>query len=65
MNMIQGIMNIQLALQDWAGQSGSDIVSALCGFITVLSGTIMLHVTREQEPVTLPGMDKTKVYWKL
>lgn len=44
-----------IMFKDWAGQSASDIVSAICGFITVLSGTIMLHVTREQEPVTLPG----------
>ncbi|KAF3676107.1 putative magnesium transporter NIPA6 [Capsicum annuum] len=49
-----------IMFKDWAGQSGSDIVSAICGFITVLSGTIMLHVTREQEPVTVQGMDKTK-----
>ncbi|KAM3204680.1 putative magnesium transporter NIPA6 [Capsicum annuum] len=44
-----------IMFKDWAGQSGSDIVSAICGFITVLSGTIMLHVTREQEPVTVQG----------
>uniref|UniRef100_M0ZZE7 Probable magnesium transporter n=1 Tax=Solanum tuberosum TaxID=4113 RepID=M0ZZE7_SOLTU len=41
--------------KDWAGQSASDIISAICGFITVLSGTVMLHVTREQDPVPLPG----------
>jgi len=28
----------------------SSIASELCGFITVLSGTIILHATREQEP---------------
>lgn len=44
-----------IMFKDWAGQSVSDIVSAICGFITVLSGTVMLHVTREQEPVPLPG----------
>ncbi|CAN4125097.1 unnamed protein product [Withania somnifera] len=44
-----------IMFKDWAGQSASDIVSAICGFITVLSGTIMLHVTREQEPVTVQG----------
>ncbi|XP_009759251.1 putative magnesium transporter NIPA6 [Nicotiana tabacum] len=44
-----------IMFKDWAGQNVSDIVSEICGFITVLSGTIMLHVTREQEPVTAPG----------
>lgn len=37
-------------LQDWSGQNVSSITSELCGFITVLSGTIILHATREQEP---------------
>lgn len=44
-----------IMFKDWAGQSASDIISAICGFITVLSGTVMLHVTREQDPVPLPG----------
>nr|XP_009781676.1 PREDICTED: probable magnesium transporter NIPA6 isoform X2 [Nicotiana sylvestris] len=41
--------------KDWAGQDASSIVSEICGFITVLSGTVVLHVTREQEPATTPG----------
>ncbi|MCD7460925.1 hypothetical protein HAX54_044777, partial [Datura stramonium] len=40
---------------DWAGQDASSVVSEICGFITVLSGTIVLHVTREQEPENPPG----------
>jgi amino acid permease len=36
-------------LQDWDGQSFSTIVSDICGFIVVLSGTIMLHLTKDFE----------------
>ncbi|CAI0376901.1 unnamed protein product [Linum tenue] len=36
--------------KDWAGQDASSIASEICGFITVLSGTIILHSTRDQEP---------------
>ena len=43
-------------LQDWSGQNASTIVSELCGFITVLSGTMILHSTREQQPVPSQGM---------
>jgi len=42
-------------VQDWSGQNVSSIASEICGFITVLSGTIILHATREQEPATAPG----------
>ncbi|XP_047330657.1 probable magnesium transporter NIPA6 isoform X2 [Impatiens glandulifera] len=36
--------------KDWSGQNASNIASEICGFITVLSGTIILHINREQEP---------------
>ncbi|XP_017185872.2 probable magnesium transporter NIPA6 isoform X3 [Malus domestica] len=36
--------------KDWSGQNVSSIASEICGFITVLSGTIILHATRDQEP---------------
>ncbi|KAB5561423.1 hypothetical protein DKX38_006380 [Salix brachista] len=39
-----------IMFKDWSGQDVSSIASELCGFITVLSGTIILHATREQEP---------------
>ncbi|KAL3350887.1 hypothetical protein AABB24_023341 [Solanum stoloniferum] len=43
-----------IMFKDWAGQDASSIVSEICGFITVLSGTILLHLTREQEPANPP-----------
>ena len=42
-------------VQDWSGQNASSIASEVCGFITVLSGTIILHATREQETATASG----------
>ncbi|XP_010531509.1 PREDICTED: probable magnesium transporter NIPA6 isoform X2 [Tarenaya hassleriana] len=35
--------------KDWSGQNIASIASEICGFITVLTGTIMLHTTKEQE----------------
>lgn len=55
-SIIHGGSHIYLyMLQDWSGQNVSSIASELCGFITVLSGTIILHVTREQEPAPTQG----------
>lgn len=45
-------------LQDWSGQDATSIASEICGFITVLSGTIMLHSTREPETVNGSGISK-------
>uniref|UniRef100_A0A5B7B3A9 Probable magnesium transporter n=1 Tax=Davidia involucrata TaxID=16924 RepID=A0A5B7B3A9_DAVIN len=39
-----------IMFKDWSGQSASNIVSVLCGFITVFSGTMVLHSTREPDP---------------
>ncbi|CAA6660463.1 unnamed protein product [Spirodela intermedia] len=37
------------SLPDWSGQKASNIASEICGFITVLSGTTVLHSTRESD----------------
>lgn len=52
--------NTLLLLQDWAGEGASDIVSVLCGFITVLSGTMVLHGTREPEKLPSAGKAPTQ-----
>ncbi|XP_075517218.1 putative magnesium transporter NIPA6 isoform X1 [Primulina tabacum] len=44
-----------IMFKDWSGQSISSIVSVLCGFITVISGTMVLHSTRD--PEKLPSTD--------
>ncbi|CAI0438403.1 unnamed protein product [Linum tenue] len=51
--MVAGICVITQLIylnKDWAGQDAASIASEICGFITVLSGTIILHSTRDQEP---------------
>ncbi|KAE8672869.1 putative magnesium transporter NIPA4 [Hibiscus syriacus] len=45
-----------IMFKDWSGQHAGSIASEICGFITVLSGTIILHVTREQEPPPSVGI---------
>lgn len=44
-----------IMFKDWSGQDASSIASEICGFITVLSGTIILHATREQETASVTG----------
>ncbi|XP_031098773.1 probable magnesium transporter NIPA6 [Ipomoea triloba] len=39
-----------IMFKDWSGQSASNIISVLCGFLTVLSGTMVLHCTRDPDP---------------
>ncbi|KAI5335880.1 PREDICTED: probable magnesium [Prunus dulcis] len=39
-----------IMFKDYSGQSVTSIASELCGFITVLSGTAILHSTREPDP---------------
>ncbi|PKU80413.1 hypothetical protein MA16_Dca013828 [Dendrobium catenatum] len=44
------ILASAIMFKDWSGQSASDISSEMCGFITVLSGTVVLHSTRVGDP---------------
>ncbi|XP_042375408.1 probable magnesium transporter NIPA6 isoform X2 [Zingiber officinale] len=36
-----------IMFKDWSGQNISSIASEICGFITVISGTILLNTTKE------------------
>ncbi|EOA27480.1 hypothetical protein CARUB_v10023617mg [Capsella rubella] len=38
-----------IMFKDWSGQDAASVASELCGFITVLTGTMILHGTREEE----------------
>ncbi|KAH0712704.1 hypothetical protein KY290_008286 [Solanum tuberosum] len=38
-----------IMFKDWDGQNIGSITSEICGFIVVLSGTILLHVTKDVE----------------
>lgn len=41
-----------IMFKDWEGQSGGSIISEICGLIVVLSGTILLHATKDYEKST-------------
>ncbi|KAK4477198.1 hypothetical protein RD792_016412, partial [Penstemon davidsonii] len=47
-----------IMFKDWSGQNVTSITSEICGFVTVLTGTIILHMTREEEPATATGTVK-------
>ncbi|CAN6481363.1 unnamed protein product [Victoria cruziana] len=49
------ILASAIMFKDWSGQNASSIASEVCGFITVLSGTIILHSTRENEAPPVAG----------
>lgn len=38
-----------IMFKDWDGQDFGSIMSEVCGFVVVLSGTILLHVTKDYE----------------
>ncbi|XP_073159327.1 probable magnesium transporter NIPA6 [Henckelia pumila] len=44
-----------IMFKDWSGQNLSSITSELCGFITILTGTLILHMTREEEAPSTTG----------
>ncbi|MFX9847997.1 DMT family transporter, partial [Acinetobacter baumannii] len=44
-----------IMFKDWSGQDVTSITSEICGFIIVLTGTVILHVTREEEPSNTTG----------
>ncbi|KAI7757213.1 hypothetical protein M8C21_016196 [Ambrosia artemisiifolia] len=50
------ILASAIMFKDWSGQSVSTIISVLCGFMTVLSGTMILHSTREPDPPPVSDM---------
>ncbi|WOL01389.1 putative magnesium transporter NIPA2 [Canna indica] len=36
-----------IMFKDWASQNASQIITELCGFVTILSGTFLLHKTKD------------------
>ncbi|KAL8128595.1 hypothetical protein V2J09_017750 [Rumex salicifolius] len=41
------ILASMIMFKDWATQGGSQIATELCGFVTILSGTFLLHKTKD------------------
>jgi hypothetical protein len=42
-------------MQDWDQQSAAEIITELCGFVTILSGTFLLHATKDMGDSTNMG----------
>lgn len=42
-----------IMFKDWDGQEATQIVTELCGFVTILSGTFLLHKTKDIEDSSL------------
>ncbi|XP_022739232.1 probable magnesium transporter NIPA6 isoform X4 [Durio zibethinus] len=55
------ILASAIMFKDYSGQSASNIASELCGFITVLSGTTVLHSTRDPDTPLITGGQKAFV----
>ncbi|KAL6962038.1 hypothetical protein U1Q18_036993 [Sarracenia purpurea var. burkii] len=36
-----------IMFKDWAGQNPTEIATELCGFVTILAGTLLLHKTKD------------------
>lgn len=41
------ILASMIMFKDWDSQNASDIVTEICGFVTILSGSFLLHKTRD------------------
>ncbi|KAK9713752.1 hypothetical protein RND81_06G049400 [Saponaria officinalis] len=41
-----------IMFKDWAGQNGTQIVTEMCGFVTILAGTFLLHKTKDMTDST-------------
>ena len=39
-------------VQDWDSQTAPQIITELCGFVTILAGTFLLHATKDMSDTT-------------
>jgi multidrug transporter EmrE-like cation transporter len=61
------ILASAIMFKDWSGQSISSIASEICGFLTVLTGTVVLHSTREHDPTLSSDLytPLPPIYWHI
>ncbi|XP_059631919.1 probable magnesium transporter NIPA4 isoform X2 [Cornus florida] len=45
-----------IMFKDWAGQNPTQIVTEFCGFVTIISGTFLLHKTKDMNDSSSPCM---------
>lgn len=49
-----------IMFEDWARQTVEQMVSVLCGFITILAGTFLLHATKDHSDLA-PGLIPNRI----
>ncbi|RWW57451.1 hypothetical protein BHE74_00035760 [Ensete ventricosum] len=49
-------LSYPFSLQDWDRQNPTQIVTEMCGFVTILSGTFLLHRTKDMADGLSPSM---------
>jgi len=62
------ILASAIMFKDWSGQRASNIASEICGFLTVLAGTVVLHSTREPDQTASADLYAAlppKIYWHI
>ncbi|XP_066313012.1 probable magnesium transporter NIPA6 isoform X1 [Miscanthus floridulus] len=62
------ILASAIMFKDWSGQRASNIASEICGFLTVLAGTVVLHSTREPDQTVSADLYAPlppKIYWHI
>ncbi|WVZ68004.1 hypothetical protein U9M48_017001 [Paspalum notatum var. saurae] len=62
------ILASAIMFKDWYGQKASNIASEICGFLTVLAGTVVLHSTREPDQTVSADLYAPlppKIYWHI
>lgn len=45
-----------IMFKDWDGQNATQIVTEMCGFVTILAGTFLLHKTKDMVEGSSPGL---------
>lgn len=48
-----------IMFKDWDGQTPTQIITELCGFVTILSGTFLLHKTKDMVDGPIPLLAKS------
>ncbi|XP_020572042.1 probable magnesium transporter NIPA1 [Phalaenopsis equestris] len=46
------ILASMIMFKDWDSQDATQIISEICGFFTILSGTLLLHMTKDTKATT-------------
>lgn len=54
------ILASMIMFKDWDSQNGSQIATEMCGFITILAGTFLLHKTKDMGSSPAPPLSPNR-----